>query len=124
MRKVNISEKDGKKIALVESDTVAMYTYEDALDILGDCMFNGVEHIIIRRENVSPEFFDLKTGIAGDILQKFTTYKTSLAIVGDFGDVKSKSLRDFIRESNSQGRIIFLDSIEDAVSAFTGNPTQ
>ena len=38
-----------------------------------------------------------------------------LAIVGDFSGFKSKSLRDFIRESNSTGTINFVGTIDEAL---------
>jgi hypothetical protein len=56
----------------------------------------------------------LKSGIAGEILQKFSTYNFRLAIVGTFSEVQSKSLRDFIYESNKYGRINFVGSHDEA----------
>lgn len=56
--------------------------------------------------------------MAGEILQKFSTYNHKLAIVGDFSGIESKSLRDFIRESNRTGRILFVDNREDALNRF------
>lgn len=60
-------------------------------------------------------FFDLKSGIAGDILQKFSTYRVRLAIVGDFSKYRSKSLNDFVYESNKGRHINFVNSTADAV---------
>ena len=37
--------------------------------------------LVIDEKNLSPEFFDLKTGLAGQVLQKFTNYRSKLAIV-------------------------------------------
>ena len=68
----------------------------------------------MRQENIINSFFDLKTKIAGDILQKFSTYNSKLAIVGDFTKFPGNSLKDFIRESNKAGRISFVSSIEEA----------
>ncbi len=65
-------------------------------------------------KNITPAFFNLKTGIAGEILQKFSTYDVKLAIVGDFSEFGSKSLNDFIHESNRTGRIRFVSSAQIA----------
>jgi len=62
--------------------------------------------LIVDSNAFDARFFDLKTRLAGDILQKFVTYQVKLAIIGDFSIYSSKSLQDFIRESN-QGRDIF-----------------
>ena len=40
--------------------------------------------------------------MAGEILQKFSNYRVRLAIVGDFTPYSSKSIKDFIYESNKK----------------------
>jgi hypothetical protein len=72
--------------------------------------------MILHAINLPSEFFDLKSGFAGEILQKFSNYRMKLAIIGDFSEIKSKSLRDFIRESNNRRTISFVSSIEEALS--------
>ncbi|MDR0411881.1 MAG: DUF4180 domain-containing protein [Treponema sp.] len=67
---------------------------------------------ILKRENIIGDFFNLSTEIAGEILQKFSNYNKRMAILGDFSNKKSKSLRDFIYESNKTKQIIFVDTIE------------
>jgi hypothetical protein len=79
---------------------------------MGDAGYNGSTGIIIHMETLNPDFFDLKTKFAVEILQKFSNYRMKLAIIGDFSDVKSKSLRDFIRESNARGIVNFVASPE------------
>jgi hypothetical protein len=60
-------------------------------------------------------FFDLKNGIAGEILQKFSNYRVRLAVVGDFSKYTGKSVHDFIRESNKVRHISFVHSTEEAI---------
>jgi hypothetical protein len=74
--------------------------------------------IIIRRENVAGSFFDLSTGVAGEILQMCSNYNIRLAITGDYSGVESKALRDFIRESNRRGRILFVNTAGEAAGIF------
>ncbi|MDO4771844.1 DUF4180 domain-containing protein, partial [Porphyromonas sp.] len=62
-----------------------------------------------------PDFFDLKTKIAGDILQKFSQYQMPLVIVGDFSKYKSKSLNDFIFECNKGKQINFVRDLGSAL---------
>jgi hypothetical protein len=83
---------------------------------MANCQYQGADNIIIEKKNICIEFFDLSTGIAGEILQKFSNYRVRLAIVGDFSLHSSKSLKDFINESNRVGRILFVDSVEEAKS--------
>lgn len=101
-------------IGEVVGDGVLMSGVDDALDIIGDCWHSDVEAVVMRQENIAPEFFELRTRIAGEILQKFTQYGMRLAIVMDVDRVESGALQDFIRESNRSGNIAFVSSREEA----------
>lgn len=103
------------KIAEVTSDEIFINKTEDALDLLGNLYYQGFDRIVINEKNITPDFFDLKNGIAGEILQKFSTYRVRLALVGDFSKYTSKSLADFIYESNKGRHINFVTSITEAI---------
>ena len=103
------------KIGEITSDKVILKTTEDGLTLLGDLYYQGYDKIIFHEKNITPQFFDLKTGIAGEILQKFSQYRIPLAIVGDFSKYTSNSLRDFIFESNKGKFISFVSTREEAI---------
>ena len=42
-----------------------------------------------------------------------------LAIAGDFSKYESKSLRDFIYESNKGGQVVFVESVAKAKEIFS-----
>ena len=117
--KIEISQINDFKIAEIISEEVLINEVQDALDIMGECSFQGSAKIIVYKKNIAEDFFDLKTGIAGEILQKFSTYRVQLAVVGDFSNYTSKSLSDFIFESNKYGRINFVNSEEEAKKRLT-----
>ena len=77
--------------------------------------YQGFDKLIIHEENIIPDFFELKNKIAGNILQKFSQYSMPLAIIGDFEKYESKSLNDFIFESNKGKQINFVTTIEDGL---------
>ncbi|MBN1118528.1 MAG: DUF4180 domain-containing protein [Bacteroidales bacterium] len=108
----NFHTTNESSIAELSDKNLILEDVSDFVDLLGNAGFQGANGIIIHKSNLKPEFFDLKTGIAGEILQKFSNYNQRLAIVGDFSQYKSKSLQDFIRESNRIGRITFVSNIE------------
>ena len=101
------------------SDDIIINNLQDAIDILGNAHYLAVNKIILYQNQLSPDFFDLKTRLAGDILQKFSNYRMQLAIVGNFEDIKSKSLKDFIYECNQIGQIIFVADFESAILRLT-----
>lgn len=110
------------EIAHVEQtgSELLLHDAQSAMDLIGNAWsIEGCKKLIVKKEAVSEEFFDLKTRIAGEALQKFSNYRFRLAIVGDFSGYTSKSLKDFIYESN-KGRVIhFVSTMEDAVAALS-----
>jgi hypothetical protein len=102
-------------IAEVISEDIIIASFRDGLDLLGDLYFQGFDKIILQEKNITSDFFDLKTGIAGEVLQKFSNYRVSLAIVGDFDKYQSKSIKDFIFESNKLGQINFVATVSEAL---------
>ncbi len=110
--RLEIIEHQGKTVARVTSEHILITDVDTALDLMADVHYQTKSRsLIIDAATIDPRFFDLSTRLAGEILQKFVTYSVKLAIVGDFSQVGSKSLRDFIRESN-QGRDIFFCNSE------------
>ena len=84
----------------------------DALDVIGEALGQQAELVVLPVQRLSPDFFRLRTGLAGAILQKFTNYQLRVAIVGDISGYVEKSmpLRDFVDESNRRGQVRFLAS--------------
>jgi len=111
----NVISTNNLKVAIVSADESRFNTLQDAIDLMGSCYFEGISHIIIHEESLMSEFFDLKSGIAGEILQKFSTYNMNLAIIGDFSKHKSNSLQKFIYESNKTRRILFVSKQSEAI---------
>lgn len=103
------------KIAEIISEDEIIKTTDDGLDLLGNLYYQDFDKITVYEKNITSDFFDLKTGIAGEILQKFSTYRVRLAIVDDFSKYQSKSLKDFIFESNKMGQVYFLPTLSEAL---------
>ena len=106
------------KIAEILKGYTVIASPEAMLDLIAEAGYQNSSAVIMHRETLHSDFFDLKTRLAGEILQKFSNYRMKLAIIGDFSDLKSKSLQDFIRESNRTGIINFVDSVDEAISKF------
>lgn len=107
----------GDVIAELVTGTVIISSPGDILDIMGDIGYQGCAKLILHAADLSAEFFDLRTGLAGEVLQKFSNYRMQLAIVGDFSHLESRSWRDFIRESNRGRTVSFLPTLDEALSA-------
>ncbi|MBU5672374.1 DUF4180 domain-containing protein [Paenibacillus brevis] len=112
---IKLISKHGIEIALVHSDEVLITDVQSALDLIASVSFEaGTNRIILPKSAICEEFFDLKTRLAGEILQKFINYQTKVAIVGSFANYQSESLKDFIYESNKGKDLFFLSDEEQA----------
>ena len=101
-------------IAVVHSDVVLICDGQSALDLMMSISYHdSCSCIVINKEALCEDFFVLRTGIAGEILQKVVNYRMKVAIVGDFDGYTSKALRDFIYECNN-GRDVFFVADEAA----------
>ena len=103
------------KVAEIQAEELVLTSVEDGLSLLGDLYYQGFDKIILHEENIVPEFFDLKTKLAGEVLQKFVQYRMPLAVVGDFSKYASKSLRDFIYECNQGRQVNFVQELSSAL---------
>lgn len=103
-------------IAIVSGSEVLIIDVQSALDLIATVHYEADSNrIIINKSLINESFFDLKTRLAGEILQKFINYRVKVAIVGDFSVYTSKSLKDFIYESNNGNDIFFLPTEEQAI---------
>lgn len=114
--RINAVKENGVDIAIVESGDILIRDVQSALDFIGTVGFGtGCQRIIINKSSICEDFFDLKTTLAGEVLQKFINYHVKIAIVGDFSQYRSKSLKDFIYESNKGRNIFFLPDEKQAI---------
>lgn len=105
-----------------EKGLVAVVTHlperiECAGDFLDVMASSASEALVIDETHLAPEFFDLKSGVLGDVLQKVSNYRRKLVITGDWSAIGSRAMRDFIRESNRGGQVVFALDAESGIAA-------
>lgn len=112
---------EGRCLVYPLSKDCLVNTAQDILDLLMSVQYHfGWNTVLLFTTNISTDFFDLKTGFAGEILQKVSNYRFNLIIVGDLSSYSSNSFKDFVHESNRMRQVVFLkDEGEiDSVLAF------
>lgn len=118
---ITIDQQGNSKVAIIESNDIVISEVQDALDLMASVNYlNEAYKLIIDKSNITEEFFDLKTKLAGEILQKYVNYQVKLAIVGDFDGYSSKSLKDFIYECNNGKHVFFVKTKEEALHTLHG----
>lgn len=113
---IRLIESNGRKFAEVITDEVVINNVDEALDVLAFAGENGTNLLLFHEGNFHPYFYDLKTGLAGEILQKFSNYQIRAAIRGRFEKVESKRFSEFIYECNRGRQLHFSDDRDKSVA--------
>ncbi len=110
--RINQLQAGDVAVAEITGEGVLVASAGDALDVMVQA---ACDRIVLHAENISPDFFRLATGLAGDVMQKFVNYGVRLAIVGGVADTRSEALRALVRESRRGGPVLFVDTLEEAL---------
>jgi len=114
--KIQTISANEKTVALVESEEMLVSNVQSALDLMATVRYEtDADCLILPKTALDERFFVLRSGLAGDILQKFVNYQMALAIVGDFSGYTSKPMRDFIYESNQGNHVFFVSNLSEAI---------
>jgi Domain of unknown function (DUF4180) len=92
------------------------------LDVLADASAADAVIVGVPCARLDPAFFDLRTGVAGEIVQKFATYRMRLAIIGHLPpDARSSNaFAAFVREANRGSQTWFVETAEELQALLAG----
>lgn len=95
-----IVQKNGKTYLECLPTLKPIESEQDALDLVALCGENEVSRLMLSAENLTPEFFDLKTGLAGQILLKFSNYQIKTVLITNPEQVGNSRFAEMAMESN------------------------
>lgn len=115
-------EHHGVHVLVCDADGASIGSVQDALDHLVGAAYDGAELVAVPAGRFDDSFYDLSSGLAGEILQKFANYRLRLAVVGDISRhlLASAALPDLVREGN-RGRDIWFVTDMDELAARLGS---
>jgi PadR family transcriptional regulator AphA len=87
---------------------------QDVLDLLACCGDIDSNRVLIDERHLHSDFFDLKTGLAGAVLQKFANYYVKAAIVVNLAGIKSQRFQELVYECNKGDQVRFFDDVVQA----------
>jgi hypothetical protein len=105
-----LTEIAGARCVLVAEDGPALSDSEGARTLIEVAMGERASLVVLPVGRLGPSFFELRSGLAGELLQKMINYHLKVAIVGDITAyvAASDALRDFVIECN-RGRDVFFE---------------
>jgi len=87
--------------------------------VLAACFEHGHTAVLIDRDALPDAFFDLRTGLAGELAQRVTLYGVRLACVVPDLASQPERFRESARESNEGRQIRFAGSRAEAEAWLT-----
>lgn len=90
-------------------------TVDAFVDLIGEAISEEASLIVLQVAELDGNFFDLRSGFAGEVLQRAATYRLKLAIVGDVSahTASSRAFRDFVRECNRGREVLWVREIDE-----------
>ncbi|MFN8210551.1 MAG: DUF4180 domain-containing protein [Bacteroidales bacterium] len=85
-----IINKDGSSYLELTDPGFKINDEQDAVDLAAICRENGTSKMLVSAENLTNDFYDLSTRLAGNILQKFSNYRMIFAAVVPAHRVKGR----------------------------------
>jgi hypothetical protein len=104
----------GRRMFECAMDGTPLGSDNDAVELLSAAWGEGADFLLIPVTRLDNAFFDLKTGVAGNFVQKLVNYGSRCAIVGKIALhlERSRALRDFVMECNRGRQIWFVEDHE------------
>jgi hypothetical protein len=87
---------------------------KEVLELLAASVGMESNRVMLEEEYLHPAFFELKTGLAGAIFQKFATYRVKAAVVANLEGIKSARFQELVRECNRGTQIHFFEDVAQA----------
>jgi hypothetical protein len=92
----------------------------DIANALGAGMSGG--GLLLDESQLGANFFDLRTGLAGEVLQKFTNYRVRLAIVVADPAAHGSRFSELVHEHRTHSAVRFFTDARLARQWLTYNP--
>ena len=102
------------RVVIASEVSLRVRSIRDVSDALGAVY--GADGLLLTEIDLSPEFFDLRSGIAGELFQKFTNYHIHLAVVVNNLEVYGERFAELAFEHRNHKLIRFFETVEAAKS--------
>jgi len=109
----SLAEFAGHRALVLSPTGPLLRSEDDARDLIQETFGTDIRLAVVPVERLDPEFFALRTGVAGAFVQKLVQYRLRLVVLGDVSaqTAASDALRDWVREVNRGRDILFVDDL-------------
>ncbi len=102
-------------------DGASILAGNNVLDAIAACGENRTNRLLVHVASLPARFFDLKSGEAGEILQKLRNYRVRLALVGGLNAAAASTrFSEMMIEENRQPHFHIFAEREQAIAWLVG----
>ncbi|MCF0149080.1 MAG: DUF4180 domain-containing protein [Clostridium sp.] len=116
--KYKVINKDDKSYILFDENKIC--SEEEIIDVISAIFSENTSLVVIDKNVLSEEFYDLKTKLLGMALQKFINYHVKVAFIIEEDRVLSDRFKELILEINKGNNFRACNSIVDAENWLLG----
>ncbi len=88
---------------------------DDLNDLLSLTYYHNSTFVLLNEENLSDEFFDLRSGLAGAAMQKFANYRVKVAVLLPANAEQTPRFKELMFEMSGSNHFRFYNNREDAI---------
>lgn len=116
-----LMERQGMRVWVCAEDGPALGSDRDAADVMAEAWGHQASFVVIPAARLARAFFDLRTGVAGQILQRFAMYGWRIAIIGDVAAHlrASAAFAALVAECNRGGSVWFVPGYDELDARLT-----
>ncbi len=101
-----------RRILIASEKGISIRSFAEIPDVIAACI--NAKGLILTEGDLAEEFFDLRSGLAGELFQKFMNYKLRVAIVIQDPNAYGERFSEFAYEHASHSLIRFVRSKDEA----------
>lgn len=104
--------RERPQVVIASQAGITIRSLKDISNAIGSCM--GADGLILAEDDLCQEFFVLKSGLAGELMQKCTNYRLRLALVVPNPPGYGERFAELAYEHRTHNLIRFVSSLQEA----------
>lgn len=103
---------EGRKILIASEAGISIKSVSDISDAISACL--DADGLLLTEADLTPEFFNLRSGLAGEVFQKFVNYRIRLALVVPHPEAHGERFKELAYEHSTHNMIRIVSSKDQA----------
>ena len=116
---IKILKENDSIFAECDHTTKLVSSEQDAVDLIGFCGYHQTNNLLLYTDNVDESFFDLKSQLAGKVLQKCMNYYMRVAMVLSLDIKDNKRFSEMVLETNKGNHFRIFKTRDEAIDWLT-----